>query len=120
MVGWAENTVVDPTCKSPQVLQFRALVWGPKEGQKRELPPVSGDSTSSATAINDRGQVIGISGDCDRARGRFSARHAVLWEDGTPTPLPTLGGVAWHALGRKDARSVAHHERRVAHDEGAA
>lgn len=39
-VGWAENTVHDPTCVPPQVLQFRAVVWGPKEGEILELPPL--------------------------------------------------------------------------------
>lgn len=62
IVGWAENTVHDPTCVAPQVLQFRAVAWGPKEGQIRELPPLPGDTVSAATALNDRGQVVGISG----------------------------------------------------------
>ena len=95
-VGWAENTVHDPTCVAPQVLQFRAVVWGPKEGQIQELPPLPGDTVSAATAINDRGQVVGISGICDRAVGRFSAIHAVLWQDGEVIDLGSLGGVAWN------------------------
>src|SRR6266480_3016598 len=61
IVGWAENTVHDPTCVSPQVLQFRAVIWGPGAGQIQELPPLPGDSTSAATAINDKGDVVGIS-----------------------------------------------------------
>jgi probable HAF family extracellular repeat protein len=95
-VGWAENTVHDPTCVAPQVLQFRAVVWGPKEGQIRELPPLPGDTVSAATALNDRGQVVGISGICDRSVGRFSAIHAVLWEDGKVIDIGNLGGVAWN------------------------
>jgi probable HAF family extracellular repeat protein len=96
IVGWAENTVHDPTCVAPQVLQFRAVVWGPKEGEILELPPLPGDTVSAATAINNRGQVVGISGICDRAVGRFSAIHAVLWQDGQPIDLGSLGGVAWN------------------------
>ena len=96
VVGWAENTVHDSTCVSPQVLQFRAVVWKPKDGQIQELPPLPLDTSSAATAINERGQVVGISGTCDRAFGRFSAAHAVIWEDGTPTDLGNLGGVAWN------------------------
>jgi probable HAF family extracellular repeat protein len=97
IVGWAETPVHDPTCESPtQVLQFRAVLWEPKQNRQTELPPFPGDSTSAATAINERGQVVGISGECDIAVGRFSARHAVLWEDGKVTDLTNLGGTTWH------------------------
>jgi probable HAF family extracellular repeat protein len=51
---------------------------------------------SAATAINDRGQVVGISGICANAVGGFSAAHAVLWENGTPTDLGDIGGAAWN------------------------
>jgi probable HAF family extracellular repeat protein len=96
VVGWAENTVHEPTCNPPQVLQFRAVIWGPRNDRIQELPPLRGDTVTAATAINDRGQVIGISGICDNAVGRFSARHAVLWEKGMVTNIGNLGGVAWH------------------------
>jgi len=95
-VGWAENTVHDPTCALPQVLQFRAVRWGPRNGQIRELPPLSGDSVSAATALNDHGQAVGISGICDQAAGRFSAIHNVLWQNGNPIDIGDLGGVAWN------------------------
>lgn len=96
VVGWAENTVHDPSCVPPQVLQFRAVVWGPEEGMIQELPPLPGDTTSAATAVNDRGQVVGISGFCDDAVGKFSAIHAVLWEEGVPFDLGDIGGDAWN------------------------
>jgi len=96
VVGWAETPVHDPTCNAPQVLQFRAVMWEPAKGVKRELPPLPGDSTSAATAINDKGQVVGISGDCDVAVGEFSALHSVLWDHGTVTDIGDLGGDAWH------------------------
>jgi probable HAF family extracellular repeat protein len=96
IVGWAETTVHDPTCVAPQVLQFRAAVWIPKRNRMRQLRPLPGDSTSAATAINDRGHVDGISGDCDIAVGRFSARHAIRWRHGVPSELPNLGGISWH------------------------
>ena len=95
-VGWAENTMHDPTCALPQVLQFRAVMWGPRNGQISELPPLPGDSVSAATALNDHGQVVGISGICDQAAGRFSAIHNVLWENGNPVDIGDLGGVAWN------------------------
>lgn len=96
IVGWAENGVHDPTCTATQVLQFRAAIWGPGDNDMAELSPLTGDSTSAATAINDRGQVVGISGDCGFAVGAFSAKHMVIWEDGKATPIPGLGGVAWN------------------------
>jgi probable HAF family extracellular repeat protein len=96
VVGWAETEVEDPTCNAPQVLQFRAALWEPRSGEMTELPPLPGDSTSAATGINNRGQVVGISGECDVAVGRFSAQHAVLWEDGVPRDIGNLGGDSWH------------------------
>jgi probable HAF family extracellular repeat protein len=95
-VGWAETAVHDPTCIAPQVLQFLAVEWGPAAGQKQVLPPLPGDSTSAATAINDFGRVVGISGECGDAGGAFSARHALLWVNGHPIKLPTLGGQGWN------------------------
>lgn len=97
VVGWAENMVHDPTCTGRgQVLQFRAVIWGPQDGQIQELPPLPGDTTSAATAINDLGQVVGISGICDQAEGQLSAIHAVLWENGVPEDLGNIGGDAWN------------------------
>jgi probable HAF family extracellular repeat protein len=97
VVGWAQTPVRDPTCNGTTAkLQFRAVLWEPHRNRKTELKPYRGDSTSAATAINERGQVVGISGECDQAVGRFSARHAVLWENGRVTKLPDLGGTSWH------------------------
>jgi probable HAF family extracellular repeat protein len=94
-VGWAENTVVDPTCVAPQVLQFRAVLWDP-DAKATELPPFPGDSVSAATAINDRGDIVGISGICDIAVGQRSAIRAVRWRDGRVDNLGNIGGNAWN------------------------
>ena len=99
IVGWAENGVRDPSCTAPQVLRFRAAVWTVERRQTRmrELSPLSEDSASAATSINDRGDVVGISGACDQAVGRFSARHAVLWpRHGPARAIPTFGGISWN------------------------
>ena len=96
VVGWAETFVHDPTCNSPQVFQFRAVLWDLQRRRYQELRPFRGDSTSAATAINQRGQVVGISGDCDVAVGRFSAKHAVMWDKGRVTLIDNLGGASWH------------------------
>jgi probable HAF family extracellular repeat protein len=97
VVGWAENDVHDPTCVSPQVLQFRPAMWGlgPPD-QIHELPLISGDTSGAATAINDNGQIVGISGICDQAVGRHTARHAVLWENGGVTDIGNLGANWWN------------------------
>ena len=96
IVGWAENGVQDPTCNTAvQTLQFRAAMWEP-DGTMRELPPLPGDSTSAATAINDMGQVVGISGACGIAVGGVSAAHSVLWQSGVPSEIPNLGGHTWN------------------------
>jgi len=96
IVGWAENTVHDQTCVAPQVLQFRAVIWGPGRRQIEELPLIPGDTSSAATAINNRGQVVGISGTCDQAIGRHTARHAVLWDKGAVTDIGNIGGDTWN------------------------
>lgn len=97
IVGWAENRTRDPQgCTAPQIFQFRAVVWGPEGDRIRELPLVPGDTSSAATAINDKGQIVGISGACDQAVGRGTAKHAVLWDGGTVTPIGDLGGKTWN------------------------
>lgn len=96
VVGWAETTVHDPTCNTPQVLQFRAALWDTRTGVMHQLRPLQGDSTSAATAINESGQVVGISGKCDVAVGDSSAIHAVLWDHGHAMSIGTLGGELWN------------------------
>ena len=96
IVGWAENAVHDATCVPPQILQFKAVVWEPRGAGPRELSLVSGDTSSAATAINNRGQVVGISGRCDQAVGRFTAIHAVLWDRGGVTDIGNLGHLSWN------------------------
>jgi probable HAF family extracellular repeat protein len=96
-VGWAENGVEDTErCVSPQVYQFRPAMWtlGTPD-QIHELPLIAGDSSGSATAINDNGQIVGISGICDQAVGRRTAKHAVLWENGTVTDIYPDAPAPW-------------------------
>jgi len=95
VVGWAETPAPDPTCVAPQVLGFEAALWEPGQSP-RALPPLAGDTASAATAINDGGQVVGISGICQNAVGASSAKHAVIWQGGVPTDIGNLGGVAWN------------------------
>jgi probable HAF family extracellular repeat protein len=101
VVGWAENGVHDPTCCTSgptchQVLQFLPAVWtlGPPD-QIQDLPLIAGDTSGAATAINDNGQIVGISGICDQAVGRHTAKHAVLWENGTVTDIYPDAPAPW-------------------------
>lgn len=95
VAGWAEENVRDSSCVGTQVLRFRATVWDVRTLRPRELRPLRGDSVSAATGVNDRGRVIGISGACDQAVGRGSAREPVVWDHGKPRALTDLGGIAW-------------------------
>ena len=95
VVGWAENGVHDNACVSPQVLQFRPAMWTLEPDQIHELPLIVGDSSGAATAINDNGQIVGISGICDQAVGRHTAKHAVLWQNGTVTDIYPNAPAPW-------------------------
>lgn len=103
IAGWAENGVHDPTCDNTppfnQVLQFEAVVWGPEASEMTQLSPLGADPDSAATAINDKGQIAGISGLCDIAAGNTSAEHAVLWQNKYSAPIDLGnfdGGLAWN------------------------
>ena len=90
VAGFAENGTQDATCTPPQVLQFEAVIWGPKKDQIQQLPPLSGDSDGAGFAINDKGEVAGCSGICANVGGA-SCLHAVVWKDGSPTNIGGLG-----------------------------
>ena len=106
-VGWAETGFHDPNCDtkdSSQVLQFLPVVWGPNPNQVQALPLEAGDDSGAATAINDRGEIVGISGTCDQAAGRYTAKHMVLWKNGKALDLGNIGGNSWNtpmAINRK-------------------
>ena len=104
IVGWAEDNIYDPTCDNTanQFLQFEATLWERDftgHWHVRELPPYPGDPDGAATAINDLGQAVGISGQCGVAIGAYSAIHALLWENGKPIDLGNLGGHGWNTPG---------------------
>jgi probable HAF family extracellular repeat protein len=96
IAGFAENSTQDPDCPSslpptgaPQVLDFEAVVWGPRSGQIQELPPYAGDTVGIAVEINDHGQAVGATGLCSALTTAIT--HAVLWQDGSAIDLGNLG-----------------------------
>lgn len=97
IVGGAETANQDPNCVPPQVLDIKAVVWGPNPGQMEVLPVFPGDSAAVALAINDTGQVVGSSGPCQGPPSGLAFRHAVLWQNDTVTDLGSLGGVMLNA-----------------------
>lgn len=105
IVGWAENANHDPTCgeftNTGQVLQFEAVMWVQDRADSGyhaiELPPYPGDLDGAATAVNQWGEVVGISGICDAAIGGATAKHMVVWSNGKlQRELPSLGGAYWN------------------------
>lgn len=100
IVGWAETSAHDTTCVLPQKLQFLPVVWNAHTLNVQKLPTVTADGKTdpdgAATAANANGEVVGISGICDQAVGRFTGLHAVLWRNGMPTALKTIGGISWN------------------------
>ena len=101
--GVAETGTADSACASrlpAQKLQYQAVVWGPDQHRVRALPLLGTDTVSVALWMNDRGQVVGASGNCNNTNPPPIAAgpHAILWDtDGTPVDLGNLGSSAINA-----------------------
>jgi probable HAF family extracellular repeat protein len=89
IAGFAEDTVQDPVCTPPQVLDIEAVIWGPKAGEIHELPPLAGDSIGIATEVNNHGQAVGATALCSAFV--TGVVHAVLWYNGAAINLGNLG-----------------------------
>jgi len=94
IAGTAETATPDTACPAPQVLHFEPVVW--KNSKIKELPAYGGDPDGVAVAINDHGQVAGMSGGCStfNVTNNYNLLpvHALLWDDGKVTNLGSLGG----------------------------
>jgi probable HAF family extracellular repeat protein len=101
--GVAETGTADSACASrlpAQKLQYQAVVWGPDLHRVRALPLLGTDTVSVALWMNDKGQVVGASGNCNNTNPPpiTAGPHAILWEaDGTPVDLGNLGSSAVNA-----------------------
>jgi len=101
VAGFAENSIPDPGCPSPQVLHFEPVVW--EKGVIHELPTVGGDPDGITYLINDNGEVVGGSGTCatfnPNTLNNLLPVHALLWEKGKAIDLGNLGGQTGQAGG---------------------
>jgi probable HAF family extracellular repeat protein len=99
--GFAENSQPDKHCPTPQIFEFKPVVW--IDGKINELPTIAGDRDGVALSANRRGQTVGASGSC----GAFNSNtllnllpvHALLWDDGKAIDLGNLGGATGQAGG---------------------
>ncbi len=91
IVGLADDGVLDNSCVLPQKSHFQAVSW--ERGRIHVLPPLAGDEVAMAVRNNERGLVVGTSGDCSNTlfNGTGMGAHAVLWDHGTPVDLGDLG-----------------------------
>jgi probable HAF family extracellular repeat protein len=97
-VGYAETSVPDPDgedfCAFGTKLTCRGFLW--RHGQMTALPTLGGNN-AQATAINNRGQIVGISETAVQDSGCTASKPGkiispVLWEKGEARALPTVDG----------------------------
>ncbi len=92
IAGAAETSTKDPSCEPPHVFDYLGVIWQPS-GTITILPPYSGDTISYAYTINQSGQAaVGNSGSC-----ATPSAHALLWRNGSPVNLGSLGGSEFNA-----------------------
>jgi len=94
-VGLSETSVPDPDgedfCAMGTKLTCRPFLW--RDGHMMALPTLGGNN-GQASAINNRGQIVGISETTVPDPGCPSKKtiSPVLWEKGEARPLPTVAG----------------------------
>jgi probable HAF family extracellular repeat protein len=97
-VGLAETSVPDPDgedfCAFGTKLTCRGFYW--RYGHMMALPTLGGNN-AQASAINNRGQIVGISETTVQDSGCLPSKpgHIIspaFWEKGEVRPLPTLAG----------------------------
>ena len=78
-----------------------AVLW--EEGVPIALTPLAPGAATSAGDINELGQIAGSSATTEPP---FTARHPVLWTNGVPADLGSLGGSFGDATGINDEGAV--------------
>lgn len=96
VAGIAENSTKDSSCVAPQVLDYDAARWD-STGQVHKLPALPGDTVGAAIGVNDQDTVVGCTGPC--APVGLGCTHAVVWRNGVPSDLGSLGGVTGNVAG---------------------
>ena len=97
-VGFAETSVPDPDgedfCAFGTKLTCRGFFW--RDGHMMALPTLGGNN-AQASAINNRGQIVGISETTVQDSGCSASKPGkiispVFWERGEARALPTVDG----------------------------
>jgi probable HAF family extracellular repeat protein len=107
--GFSQNGEIDPLLGIPE---FRGVLW--KDAQIINLGTLGGGYQSLAAAVNNPGQVAGMSLNtipdpfCQFAPGLCTTQtRAFLWQDGVMKDLGTLGGPDAFAFLINDSGQVA-------------
>jgi probable HAF family extracellular repeat protein len=74
--------------------RWHGFLW--EQGRMTDLGTLGNDQASAAIAINSKGQIVGVSTSAGTNPqfndGPKDGEHAFVWQAGTLTRLPTLGG----------------------------
>lgn len=99
VVGLAENNIPDPfnfggLAGLPSPTQWRATMW--QNGKMRDLGTLEDGTESGATAVNERGQIVGgsFTNSVVNPSTGFPTLAPFLWENGRMRNLGTLGGLS--------------------------
>ena len=93
VVGKSDVTAICTACPAGNQKQLhRPFLW--RDGRMTDLGVLDGDTAGAAYSVNERDQVVGVTGGCTRVNSDDSCRarvyNAFLWERGSMVDLQTL------------------------------